>query len=384
MRSLLFLLVILGSYQGISQTYPVFTSGKEGHKSYRIPAIIALPTGELLAFAEGRVNNSGDFGDINIVLKKSKDGGKSWSELQMLVNYDSLQAGNPAPVVDMQNPEYPQGVVFLFYNTGNNHESDVRKGKGLREVWYIKSYDKGISWSAPVNITSETHRPLQPQANPVYVFSEDWRAYANTPGHAFQFQKGKFKGRIFVPANHSAGPPQPQGRDYKAHGFYSDDHGKTFRLAATLDIPGSNECMGAELSGDRMMMTVRNQRGDIRKRILAYSSNGGASWDTAYFDSTLTDPVCQGSILTLGYKKGKAIVAVCNAADSKRRDNLTLRISYDEGQSWKKNIVIDRSADAARDWTAYSDLVLIGKKSIGVLYERNNYSEIVFKPVKWK
>jgi sialidase-1 len=384
MRSLLFLFVILSSYQVVSQTYSVFTSGKEGHKSYRIPAIIALPSGELLAFAEGRVNNSGDFGDINIVLKKSKDGGKRWSELQVLVNYDSLQAGNPAPVVDMLDPEHPQGVVYLFYNTGNNHEADVRKGKGLREVWYIKSHDKGSSWSAPVNITVQTHRPMQPQVNPAYAFIEDWRAYANTPGHAFQFQKGKFKGRIFVAANHSAGPPQTQGRDYQAHGFYSDDHGKTFRLAATLDIPGSNECMGAELSGDRMMMTVRNQRGDIRKRILAYSDNGGASWDTAYFDSTLTDPVCQGSILTLGYKKGNAIVAVCNPADSKRRDNLTVRISYDEGKSWDKNIVIDRSADAARDWTAYSDLVLVGKKNIGVLYERNSYSEIVFKPVKWK
>src|SRR6478609_6767512 len=152
-RTLLFLLIVLSSVQALSQTYPVFTSGKEGHKNYRIPAIIALPSGELLAFAEGRVNNSGDFGDINIVLKRSKDGGKSWSGLQMLVNYDSLQAGNPAPVIDLQDTEHPQGVVYLFYNTGNNHEAEVRKGKGLREVWFIRSYDNGSSWTPPVNIT---------------------------------------------------------------------------------------------------------------------------------------------------------------------------------------------------------------------------------------
>jgi sialidase-1 len=382
--SFIIFLVMLCPYHGNSQTYAVFTSGKEGHKSYRIPAIVTLPTGELMAFAEGRVNNSGDFGDINIVLKKSKNGGRSWSELQVLVNYDSLQAGNPAPVVDLLDPDHPQGVVYLFYNTGNNHESDLRKGKGLREVWFIKSYDKGTTWSTPVNITAETHRPMQPQINPAYTFKEDWRAYANTPGHAFQFQKGKFRSRIFVPANHSSGPPQPEGRDYSSHGFYTDDHGKSFHLAATVNVPGSNECMGTELSGDRMMMTIRNQRGDIRKRIIAYSGNGGDKWDTVYFDSTLTDPVCQGSILTLGYKKGKAIVAVCNAADSKRRDNLTVRISYDEGRNWMKSIVIDHSADARRDWTAYSDLVLVGKNKLGVIYERDNYSEIVFKPVKWK
>jgi sialidase-1 len=378
----LFLLLCVHSF---SQTVAVFTSGTEGHKSYRIPAIVSLPKGDLLAFAEGRVKNSGDFGDINLVLKTSNDQGKSWTALKVVVNYDSLQAGNPAPVVDMLDPEHPQGVVYLFYNTGNNHEGEVRKGKGLREVWYIKSTDHGNSWSDAVNITLQAHRPFQPTANPAYQFKEDWRTYANTPGHAFQFQHGVYKGRIFVAANHTAGDPQPQYRDCNAHGFYSDDHGKTFKLSTNVDIPGSNETMAAELSDGRMMMSIRNQRGDIRQRILAYSSNGGASWDTAYFEPSLPDPVCQGSIITLGYKMGKAIIASCNAADEKRRDNLTLRISYDEGKSWKKSIVVDKSADEKkRDWAAYSDIVILDKKTIGVFYERNGYAEIVFQSIVWK
>jgi len=383
MKYLPFLFLLLVNL-AFGQEVAVFTSGTEGHKSYRIPAIIGLKNKELLAFAEGRVNNSGDFGDINIVMKRSADKGKTWSPVTILVNYASLQAGNPAPVVDMLDPEHPQGVVYLFYNTGNNHEGEVRKGNGLREVWYIKSTDQGKSWSEAVNITLQAHRPFQPTANPAYQFKEDWRTYANTPGHAFQFQHGVYKGRIFVAANHTAGDPQPQYRDCNAHGFYSDDHGKTFILSTNVDIPGSNETMAAELSNGRMMMSIRNQRGDIRQRILAYSSNGGASWDTAYFDASLPDPVCQGSIITLGYKKGKAIIASCNAADEKKRDNLTLRISYDEGKTWKKSIVIDKSADEKkRDWAAYSDLVVIDKKTVGVYYERNGYAEIVFKNIRY-
>jgi sialidase-1 len=378
---ILFILFFFSSFVKAQETV-VFKSGTEGHKSYRIPAIVALPNGELLAFAEGRVNNSADFGDINIVMKRSSDKGKTWGKLIMLVDQTILQAGNPAPVIDLQDPDYPNGVVYLFYNTGNNHENEIRKGNGVREVWFIRSFDLARTWSAPVNITSMVHKPLQSGLNAAYNFKEDWRSYANTPGHAMQFQKGKYKGRIVIPANHSAGPPQPQFRDYRAHAFYSDDHGKTFQLSPSIDIEGSNESIATELANDRMLMSIRNQRGDIRNRILAYSSSGGENWDITYFDKDLIDPVCQGSLLTIGYKKGKAIIASSNAADERTRNNLTIKISNDEGKSWLKSIVVDKNETAKNDWTAYSDLVLINKKTIGILYERNNYAEIVFKPIK--
>lgn len=360
-------------------------SGTEGHKSYRIPAIIGLPDGKLLAFCEGRVNGAGDFGDINIVMKQSHDGGKTWSPLQTIVDVDSLQAGNPAPVIDLTDPAYPGGRIFLFYNTGNNHEGEVRKGNGLREVWYKTSTDNGNTWSDAVNITMQVHRPKQPEVNPAYNFTEDWRSYANIPGHAMQFQNGKYKGRIFVAANHSAGAPQEHFTDYAAHGFYTDDHAKTFHLGATVNYPGSNESMAAVLSDDKLMMNSRNQSGDMKARIVSISSDGGATWDTTYVDQTLIDPVNQGSILNIGTKKGKNIIAFCNAADIKQRDNLTLRISYNDGKTWSKAIAVDKSADSRKkDFTAYSDLVKLNKKTIGVLYERDGYKEIVFTAVKWK
>ena len=378
------LLLLMATTLAQTTDVPVFVSGTEGYKSFRIPAAIALPNGDILAFCEGRVHGAGDFGDIDIVVKRSKDKGKTWGTLHIAVDMDSLQAGNPAPVVDLTDPAYPEGRIFLFYNTGNNHESEVRKGNGLREVWYKTSSDNGLTWSEPVKMTTQTHRPKQPQVNAAYNFSEDWRSYANTPGHAMQFQHGKFKGRIFVAANHSAGDPQQEAMDYEAHGYYTDDHGKTFHLGATVNVPGGNESMATELSNDKLMMNSRNQRGDKRERIVSISSDGGATWDTTYFDHALPDPVNQGSILTIGKKGGKAIIAFCNAADTQHRDNLTLRISYDEGKTWKKNFVIAKSANDKGDYSAYSDLVNVSKKEIGILYEKDGYSKIVFTVVKWR
>ncbi len=362
---------------------PVFISGTEGYKSFRIPAIIRLPNKDLLAFCEGRIHGTADFGNVDIVMKKSTDNGKTWSPLKIIVDADSLQAGNCAPVVDTNDTAYPNGRIFLFYNTGNNNEGQVRKGNGLRQVWYKTSID-GQTWSEGINITVQVHRPKQPQANPAYNFAEDWRSFANTPGHAMQFQKGKYKGRIFVSANHSQGDPKKDFTDYVANGYYTDDHGKTFRIGDNISIAGSNESTTAELSHDKLMMNSRNQRGDVRARIVSISSDGGATWDTSYFDRTLIDPVNEGSILSVGHKNGKNVVAFCNAADTKHRDNLTLRIGYNDGKIWKKTFVIDKSPDGKGDYTAYSDLVKIAKNKIGILYEKDNYKEIVFTVLKWR
>ncbi len=361
----------------------VFESGKDGYSHYRIPAVIGLPGNRLLAFCEGRVNNAGDFGNIDIVMKMSNDNGITWSNMKVLVDADSLQAGNPAPVVDMTDPAYPKGRIFLFYNTGNNHENEVRKGKGVREVWYITSTNAGTTWSEPVNITAQVHRPNQPSKNSAYTFKEDWRSYANTPGHAMQFYKGKFKGRILIAANHSVGEPQALSTDYYAHCFYTDDHGKTFKLGATISIAGSNESSAAQLAGDKLMMNSRNQKGDIKARIVSISSNGGASWDTCYFDKNLPDPVNEGSLLRVKNDRGNSVLIFTNAADTAQRNNLTLRVSKDDGKRWYKDYVVDTDKLYTEDFTAYSDLVALSYYNIGVLYEKEDYSRIVFRVVKW-
>ncbi len=363
--TILFLFIL--STVAFTQESVVFKGGNDEIANYRIPAIIKLRSGKLLAFAEGRKKDSDDFGNINIVLKASVDNGKTWSPLRDVVDNDSLQAGNPAPVVDYFDKRYPNGRIFLFYNTGNNTETEVRKGKGTREVWYKTSVDQGETWSEAVNITSQ-------------VKQTDWRAYANTPGHAMQFTDGKYKGRILVPINYSKGDPQKGFADYMAAAFYSDDHGKTFKISDDIGIKGSNESTAAELPNGGLFLNARNQRGDEKFRISARSSDGGATWNSVVTDKNLPDPVCQGSLLAI---KGKTI-AFSNNANASRRDNLTLRISFDEGLTWAKNIVIDAAPTPTDSYTAYSDIVLIDKKRIGVLYEKDDYKKIVFKIVKWR
>ena len=356
----------------------VFQSGQDGYKSFRIPAIIHLPNGHLLAFAEGRVNGGADFGHVNIVMKISADKGNTWSALRVVATNEKLQAGNAAPVVDLSDPRYPKGRIFLFYNTGNADEGQIRKKKGYREVWYVTSVDNGKTWSVPANITNQVSKIDQPGINAVWNHPEDWRSYANTPGHAMQIKEGKYKGRIYIAANHSEGPPQKNFTDYIAHGYYTDDHGKTFHISADNPLRGSNESTAAELSGGRVMTNSRNQRGNVLQRIVAISSDGGAVWDTAYYDKQLPDPVCEGSILTLRYEKHRNVLAFCNDASTHDRDSLTLRISYDNGETWQKSFLIEAKN------TAYSDITALGKNTIGFLYEADGYRKIVFKTVKWK
>lgn len=360
-----FLLTLMLAAFAAAQETAVFESGKGGAANYRIPAIVGLRSGKLLAFAEARRNDAGDFGNNDIVLRTSADNGKTWSEQTVIVDNGTLQASNSAPVVDELDPRYPKGRIFLFYNTGDRTEREVREGKGTREVWYKTSTDEGRTWSEAVNITSQVKR-------------SDWRAFANTPGHAMQLTKGKYRGRIFVPINYSKGEPQRDFTDYMAAGFYSADHGKTFHIADDIGIAGSNEATAAETSTGDILFNARNQRGDQKYRITARSSDGGKSWIDAGFDENLPDPVCQGSLLHL---KGK-VIAFVNNADQKDRNNLTLRISYDNGRTWKKSILIEGVSDPkGRDVTAYSDIVQVNSRTIGVLYERDDYKQIVFKVI---
>lgn len=362
----------------ISEGVSVFTSGTGGYKSFRIPAIIKAPDGCLLAFAEGRVDGGADFGHVKIVVRRSVDEGKTWGAVQVAASNGTLQAGNPAPVVDYTDPAFPKGRIFLFYNTGNVDEGRMRKKEGVRQIWYVTSVDNGNNWTTPVNITDQVSRIDQPQLKPGWNHKQDWRSYANTPGHALQLEKGKFAGRIYVAANHSQGSPKKDFTDYVAHGFYTDDHGKTFQLSENNPFKGSNESTAAELSGGRVMMNSRDQSGQRRDRIVAISSDGGRHWDTAYHDKNLPDPVCEGAILTLEHGSNGNVLAFCNAASRTGRDSLTLRISNDDGKTWSKKFLLEPAN------IAYSDIVNINKHQVGVLYEAGGYQKIIFKKVNWK
>jgi sialidase-1 len=336
----------------------LFTKGSGGYACFRIPAIVRTSAGTLLAFAEARRNSCNDFGDVRIVMRKSSDEGKSWGPLTTVAENGSLQAGNPAPVVDAMDKRFKHGRIFMVYCTGDAPEGDVMRGKGLRRIWYRTSTDDGTTWSQPVEITASVKLPA-------------WRHYATGPGHALQLTHGSHAGRIIVASNHSEGDPQPAGGAYAAHAFYSDDHGASWHLSDSLAWPGSNESTAAQAGDGTVVLNSRDQSGISRARIIAISKDGGAKWDSVVVANDLPDPVCEGSMIVYEGKK-EQVLLFSNAGSTHARSDLTVSVSRDSGRTWPKHtLLLDGPA-------AYSDLVLMKGGRLGVIWERGNDGGILF------
>lgn len=337
---------------------PMFMPHTEGYACFRIPAIVRTPAGTLLAFAEARRNSCNDFGDVRIVMRSSSDEGKSWGPLAVAAENGSMQAGNAAPVVDTMDKRFPHGRIFLVYCTGDAPEGEVMRGKGAKHVWYRTSTDDAATWSEPVEITASVKLPT-------------WRGYATTPGHAMQLTQGPRAGRIVVVGNHSEGDPQPAGKAYDAHSFYSDDHGATWKLGDSLAWPGSNESTAAEAPGGTVVMNSRDQSGVSRARIIGISKDGGAKWDSVFVANDLPDPVCEGSMISYEDKKGVALL-FSNPGNKKTRSDLTLSVSRDGGHTWpKRTLLLEGPA-------AYSDIVQMKGGRLGIIWERGSDDGIFF------
>src|SRR5215510_7526783 len=127
---------------------PVFVSGQEGYHTYRIPSLLVTKKGTLLAFCEGRKRGRGDAGDIDLLLKRSFDGGKTWAKMQPIWDDGKNTCGNPCPVVDAKT-----GTIWLLltHNLGTDTQRMIEAGtsKGTRTVWVCKSDDDGATWTKP-------------------------------------------------------------------------------------------------------------------------------------------------------------------------------------------------------------------------------------------
>lgn len=360
---------IVNKPDSLAYTDIVISNGEAGYNSYRIPAIIKTPDGSLLAFMEGRVNSSADFGNVKIVARKSIDNGRNWSASILVAENGSLQADNATPVVDYTDPLYPSGRIFLFYCTGNNTQANVTNLLGVREVFYITSTDNGKTWAQPVNITLQVHHPYQPGYNAAYNDPLKWSAYATGPCHALQLTQGTYAGRIVIPFNHGIFATKT---NYGAV-FYTDDHGKTFHISPDATLQ-SDETTVAELPGGGVILNSRDQYLGTPNRIISYDYTGKldntTQWNSA-FNTALPEPVCQGSMLNYTTVGGKQVLLFCNPVSTTARQNLGVRQSFDGGKTWTAPYIVNPGS------AAYSDLVALPNGHIGVFYETGTVIQFV-------
>jgi sialidase-1 len=296
---------------------PVYISGENGYHTYRIPSLLLTSKGTLLAFAEGRRGGRSDAGEIDLLLKRSLDEGQTWTSPQTVWADKGNTCGNPTPVLDEDT-----GTIWLLmtWNLGADKESDIMraKSKDTRRVFVTSSNDDGQSWSKPSEITTSVKKSA-------------WHWYATGPGNGIQLTKNRFKGRLVVPANHSELDEQNKPLT-RSHVIYSDDHGKTWQLGG-VEEEKTNESAIVELSDGTLLHNMRSYHGKNR-RAIASSSDGGATWSSVTLDDALIEPVCQASMIRLTWpEQGKSRIAFSNPA-SVKRENLTLRLSYDEAKTW--------------------------------------------------
>jgi sialidase-1 len=320
------------NHENIKYTTDVFSQNENGYFCFRIPGLITLPDGSIIVFAEGRVKSVSDFGDIDLVMKKSRDGGRTWSELRVLWDAGDLSVSNPCPVFD-----FTTGMLFLHVITN-------------RKLTYVmNSSDMGETWSQPVEIN---------------VGKQEWFFAGPAPGHGIQLQSG----RLLIPGmyntNNNAEDPNAWGSFF----YYSDDHGQTWQRGHDFGL-GTNECSITELSNGTIISLLRpNTRTDGQpyvKSSMSYDS--GLTATQASPNLSYPTTICQISIVSYSHKTDPTIRDILisgHPLNPTARNSFGLRISMDKGVTW------DRQIEIYRGPSAYSDLQPMENGTVYGVFER--------------
>jgi sialidase-1 len=332
----------------------VYQAGEAGYHTFRIPSLIAARNGTLLAFAEARREGAADAGDIDLVVKRSRDGGRTWSAPQVVGDNGPNTFGNPCPVLDRTT-----GTIWLAttQNRGLDRERDIIAGTslGTRTVWVLKSADDGDTWSAPVEITTSVKR-------------DGWTWYATGPGVGMQTKAG----RLVIPANHA----EAGTAVHRSHIVYSDDGGAHWTLGASAGA-GTNESQIVELADGRLLLNMRNHPPKPENfRLVATSADGGRTLSEATADRALIEPPAQASLIAVRDEAAadRQRLIFANPASTKR-ERLTVRVSEDDGRTWPVARVVHEGP------AAYSSLAALADGAIALLFERGDrtpYERITF------
>lgn len=264
-------------------------------------------------------------------MKRSEDGGATWSKGAVLFDDAENVCGNPCAVLDGVT-----GVIHLLmtHNLGIDREHEIIGGtsKGTRTVWITSSADDGKTWLEPVDITPA-------------VKSKDWTWYATGPGIGIQIERGPYAGRLVIPCDHI----EAKSKRYFSHVLLSDDHGKSWRIGGRTPKDQLNECQVAEVSDGELVLNMRNYDRAQKARAVSRSKDGGLTFGEVSWDAALPDPICQAGLVSLSGQRATLYFSNC-ASETKRR-MMTLKKSDDGGATWNTVDVLHQGP------AAYSCLV---------------------------
>lgn len=331
----------------------VFTSGEDGYHTYRIPAIEAAEDGTLIAFAEGRKYNSADPGfhdnDIDLVMKRSSDGGKTWSEMVVVEDPgEKWSAANPATVLDRRT-----GEVLVFYVRCEPHRSSRTARPGTDDILTLVrgSSDGGQTWSEARDITRMARD------------YDEWPFCVVGPGGPTQLRSGRL-----VAACCTKVP------GWVAYVIYSDDHGKTWSRGELFpERIGTNESQAVQLADGSLLLDARQVKGPHRWQAL--SRDGGETWASHRPGVTVSPVCCALECLAADAADDNRERLLWVGPKGPGRNNLIARVSYDGGKTFPAQQLI------AEEPAAYADMTLLAGGDAGVLWERGGYKYITYTVV---
>lgn len=346
---------------------------------YRIPALTYLGNGMVLAAWDGRPGSAADAPNPNsIVQRRSTDGGRTWGPVQVIA---AGHAGDATGAkYGYSDPSYihdaEAGKVFAFFvyskdqgffgSQFGNDDTD----RNVISSAVIESSDGGLTWSEPRLITDVT-KPGASKTNPA---AGDVRSNFASSGEGVQLKYGPHKGRLIQ--QYAGDIRQADGTNrIQAYSVYSDDHGATWHKGANVgDRMDENKTV--ELSDGRVLLNSRDNANQGYRKI-AYSTDGGATYGPVTQDTELPDPANNGAIARMypsaaqGSADAKKLIFT-NSNSKTARENVSARISCDDGATWPGVRTIRPG------FSAYSTVTRLEDGKFGVLYEGNYTNNMPF------